>query len=205
MLPTGLIQCMAIGANMTPGFLASLLYFSSQFTLPLSRMTVLTLSPISLAFFFFFIRWLCLWSSIRTELPHPSIPTSTQLPVSVPTDLLSHLLQMKRTSWAPTQGQSTHACLGFHLHPLTATQALCSCITHPPHSQIPESFPLAAPHAEISHYWKRPFHTAWHSLAPTHFSGPLWLQPLYCHSHLLPSVSLEPTPMDETALGKARN
>ena len=114
---------------MTPGFLASRLYFSSQFTLPLSRMTVLTLSPISLAFFFFFIRWLCLWSSVRTELPHPSIPTSTQLPVSVPTDLLSHLLQMKPTSWAPTQGQSTHACLGFHLHPLTATQGLCSCIT----------------------------------------------------------------------------
>ena len=75
----------------------------------------------------------------------------------------------------------------------------------PPHPQLPESFHLAAPHAEISHYWKRPFHTAWHSLAPTHFSGPLWLQPLYCHSHVLPSVSLEPTPMDETALGKARN
>ena len=34
---------------------------------------------------------------------------------------------------------------------------------------------------------------------------PLWLHPLYCHSHLLPSVSLEPPPMDETALGKARN
>lgn len=161
MLATGLIQFMAIGANMTLGFRASLLYFSGQFTLPLSRMTVSTLSPISLAFFFL-IRWLCLWSSSRTELPHPPIPTSIQLPVSVPTDLLSHLLQMKHTSWAPTQGQSTHACLGFHLHPLTATQVLLyhPSLPHPPHPQLPESFPLAAPHAEISHYLKRPFHTA---------------------------------------------
>ena len=108
-------------------------------------MTVLTLSPISLAFFFFFIRWLCLWSSIRTELPHPSIPTSTQLPVSVPTDLLSHLLQMKCTSWAPTQGQSTHACLGFHLHPLTATQELCSCITLPPPPPASWILPFGSP------------------------------------------------------------
>lgn len=141
MLPTGLIQFMAIGANMTLGFWHPCC-ISLVNSLSLSRMTVLHYSPISLAFFFL-IRWLCLWSSSRIELPHPPIP-----------HLLSYRVCPHRLAFSPVTNE-THqlrSCKAEHtpaldsIYILTATQVL---LYHPslpsPHSQLPESFPLAAP------------------------------------------------------------
>lgn len=137
-------------ANMTPVFLASLLYFSSQFTLPLSRMTVPTLSPISLAAFFFLIRWLCPWSLIRTELPHPPISTSTQLPVSVPTDLLLTGCKWKVPAGLLPEARVPMPALDSVYIPSQPPRGFAPASPFP--LQLPKFFPLAAPHADISHY-----------------------------------------------------
>ena len=135
-------------ANMTWGFLASLLYFSSQFTLPLSRMTVPTLSPISLAFFFL-IRWLCLWSSIRTEpliLPEPHL--LSYVCMSPQTCFLTGCKWNAPAGLLPEARAPTPDWIPF-TSPRSHPGALPYITLPPPASWI---LPFGSPHAEISHY-----------------------------------------------------
>lgn len=109
----------------------------------------------------FLSRWPCFWLSIKGTvhiLPSPNLPIYLHLSLPTP---LSHLSQMKCTSWASPQGQTLHSCLDSI--PFQCPRALFPRYLFP---APPGSFPPIAPHAVISAITKKdPSFTTYPSLA----------------------------------------
>lgn len=108
---------------------------------------------------------------------------------------------MKQTGWAPTQGLSLHTCPPW-IPSSPSPQVICSYSTVSPSSWI---LPFYSPTCRnFSCNWKRPFPTAYHSLALPPFFWSL-IFTLLILSPLLSLLSLSRAHSTVAALYKARN